>query len=385
MNKITKIVVAAGIAGMLAMPLSACGIKADLDVSVADKTVDAQGQAYLTKAEVEQIGNYLELAPRLGIDDDTLTQVKSLFADLQPAGIENHPDLLTNDKLHGDSKLLTPGAPITAGQLAESGVIFDDDKLVFSGISIDQDGLTSLASNLAGDSSVDLSAVDLGSLSSLPVSIPNVQDVFDQLTYYELTANFDKAPVASNGTISGNTVTFTDKTATQYYVTFEEGVDKATEITPQLKNKSYTKAKTVSFNTPGIVEGFSINGAAAVPPTCIDPANSKIKTNTALLAKQGANTVAVKLVGGYTKTFTYNYDTKKPTASVKAGKSYKKGTKITVKDAQALKSVKLDGKSVKISGKKAVSSKIKKAGSHKIAATDKAGNKLTVKFKIKKK
>jgi len=74
-------------------------------------------------------------------------------------------------------------------------------------------------------------------------------------------------------------------------------------------------------------------------------------------------------------------DKKKPTVTgVKNNKTYKKAVKIKFKDTgSGIKSAKLNGKKIK-SGKK-----VKKPGNYKLVVTDNAGNKTTIKFKIKKK
>ena len=76
-------------------------------------------------------------------------------------------------------------------------------------------------------------------------------------------------------------------------------------------------------------------------------------------------------------TTGFTIDKKKAAVNVKSGKTYKKGKKITFKDANGIKIAKLDGKVIK-TGKKVI-----KKGSHTLVVTDKAGNKKTVKLKIK--
>lgn len=73
----------------------------------------------------------------------------------------------------------------------------------------------------------------------------------------------------------------------------------------------------------------------------------------------------------------FSVDKTKATVNVKKNKTYKVGKKVTFKDASGIKSAKLDGKKVK-SG-----TKIKKKGTHTLVITDKAGNKTTIKFKVK--
>lgn len=73
----------------------------------------------------------------------------------------------------------------------------------------------------------------------------------------------------------------------------------------------------------------------------------------------------------------FTIDKKKAMVNIKQGKTYKKGQKVTFKDASGIKSAKLDGKKIK-SG-----IKVKKIGTHTLVVTDKARNKTTIKFKIK--
>lgn len=93
---------------------------------------------------------------------------------------------------------------------------------------------------------------------------------------------------------------------------------------------------------------------------------------------EGKYTVSATLVSGTKKSVSFTVDGTSPKANVLNKKTYKAGKKVTFSDAvSGIKSAKLDGKNVK-SGKK-----ITKKGSHKLVLTDKAGNKTTIKFKIK--
>lgn len=67
-----------------------------------------------------------------------------------------------------------------------------------------------------------------------------------------------------------------------------------------------------------------------------------------------------------------------PKTNIKNGKAYKPGKKITFSDeGSGMKSAKLDGRKIKNGHV------VKKKGKHKLVLTDKAGNRRTVKFKIK--
>ena len=103
------------------------------------------------------------------------------------------------------------------------------------------------------------------------------------------------------------------------------------------------------------------------------------KDQTLSVEADGKYTLTAKLFGNNaSKKIKFTIDTTKPTTNIKNGKTYKKGQKITFKDATSgIKSAKLNGKTVK-SG-----AKVSKKGSYQLILTDKAGNKSTVKFKVK--
>ena len=78
--------------------------------------------------------------------------------------------------------------------------------------------------------------------------------------------------------------------------------------------------------------------------------------------------------------------------NLKNGKTYKSTTKVKVKDADGIKSFKLNGKTVKVkNGKKSISFKLskykkylkKKGKWNKLIITDLNGKKKTIKFKMK--
>lgn len=100
--------------------------------------------------------------------------------------------------------------------------------------------------------------------------------------------------------------------------------------------------------------------------------------------KNGSYTIMLMDTNGgrYSKVVSVKeIDTKKPKVTgVKNKKTYKKAVKIKFSDKESgIKSAKLNGKKIK-SGKK-----VSKSGSYKLVVTDKADNKVTIKFKIKKK
>lgn len=126
-----------------------------------------------------------------------------------------------------------------------------------------------------------------------------------------------------------------------------------------------------------ITDGYYTNadGAALVNETS-DGYSFKV-------TKNGSYTVLLEDINGsrYSKTFKVSgIDTTKPTVKgVKNKKTYKKAVKIKFSDkGSGIKSAKLNGKKIK-SGKK-----VSKAGKYKLVVTDKAGNKKTIQFTIKK-
>lgn len=99
--------------------------------------------------------------------------------------------------------------------------------------------------------------------------------------------------------------------------------------------------------------------------------------------KNGDYTIMLQDTAGARYSVVYNVKgidrTKPKVTGVKNNKKYKKAVKIKFSDKQTgIKSAKLNGKKIK-SGKK-----VSKKGSYKLVVIDKAGNKTTIKFKIKK-
>lgn len=95
-------------------------------------------------------------------------------------------------------------------------------------------------------------------------------------------------------------------------------------------------------------------------------------------SKQGTYTIKVTYKNGKRETIKFTIDKKKPTVNVKSGKKYKKGKKVIVKDSlSGIKKVTLNGKKCK------TKFKLKKKGKNTIRVWDKAGNKRTIKVKVK--
>lgn len=104
-------------------------------------------------------------------------------------------------------------------------------------------------------------------------------------------------------------------------------------------------------------------------------------TYTFKAVKNGTYTILIDGNGRYSKTIKVTgIDNVKPKVTgVKNKKTYKKTVKIKFSDkGSGIKSAKLNGKKIK-SGKK-----VSKAGKYKLVVIDKAGNKTTITFTMKK-
>lgn len=115
----------------------------------------------------------------------------------------------------------------------------------------------------------------------------------------------------------------------------------------------------------GIVTGFVLDG---VPQA----------TNQVTVSEEGSHELVAELATGEQEKLTVGVDTTKPITNVK-GKTYKKAVTIKFSDAiSGIKFATLNGEKIK-SGKK-----VSANGTYKLVVKDKAGNKVTVKFKVKK-
>ena len=358
MKRMTKPLVIAAAVCLLALPLGACGMNVTGDVSVAKKKVTMDSRVYITQADLDLAEKSLAAtganmsAADMGYD---LSKMDKVTID----GKEYYTSDDPNTGLHTTQA-------ITSKQLKEATCVLDSNKFVIYGT--DEESATGM---LPSDAQVDTSA-----LSGV--------DPEKLIDFATLKFTFDKTPLASNGKIAGKTATYTGLDQMFCWTAFTEKASKAkaSSIKPSVKNKAFTKKSYVTFKTPGIIKSYKIDGKARGPQAVL--VNDKLKMCTVKFAKQGKHKITVKLTSKAKKTFTFTYDKGKPTTNVKAKKTYKKGKKLTVKDTYALKYVKLDGKKLKLKSKgKKASVKLKKKGSHKLVAKDKAGNKITVKFKVK--
>lgn len=142
-----------------------------------------------------------------------------------------------------------------------------------------------------------------------------------------------------------------------------------------VKNKkSYKKAVKITLNNVK-------SGSASYKKSKKSKAKvSKFGSGTVVYraSKQGTYTIKVTYKNGKSETIKFTIDKKKPTVNVKSGKKYKKGKKVIVKDSlSGIKKVTLNGKKCK------TKFKLKKKGKNTICVWDKAGNKRTIKVKVK--
>ena len=207
---------------------------------------------------------------------------------------------------------------------------------------------------------------------------------------YEIT--FPKNVVKTNCTLAedGKTIVMDkedlSKNVTLYAIFNKEAANtKTVTYSGVTKGKIYKVKKYITINTKNVIKKVNItrNGKKYVDEGFYT-INGKDYDNTYnkfAFVKDGKYVVKTTLVNGATSTLKFTVDKTKPTTNMKA-KTYKKTTKgktITFKDATSgVKSATLNGNKIK-SGKV-----VKKAGKYTLIITDKAGNKRTVKFTIKK-
>ncbi len=134
-------------------------------------------------------------------------------------------------------------------------------------------------------------------------------------------------------------------------------------------------------------------GSSSKPDTTNTPSASNSPENTEIPSGSGSTdssgTAETPSVSGSSQGSTKNHATK---LSIKNKKKYPLSKKLTIRDADGIRSVKLNGKTIKIKvGKKSISfklskykKKLKKKGKwNRLVIIDQKGKKTTVKFKIK--
>lgn len=167
---------------------------------------------------------------------------------------------------------------------------------------------------------------------------------------------------------------------------------KAVEVTQSVNSKKKTVKIRLKQHIASSTDSYRIAWAEGKVYDADSSSFKPLKTNAILSRnKNGWITICIKVNSSVAFNQELNYlvrikvsgiDKTAPTVTgVKNGRTYKKAVTIRFKDnkgGSGIKSATLNGKKIK-SGKK-----IKKAGTYTLKVTDKAGNRRTVKFKIKK-
>ena len=352
MGKLFKTVAAGALSCLALACLGGCSLASTFDVRTASDCVIVEGHAQFTDVE-------LAAANALYPDADLL----ALMQESDAVTLTQTEEILTTTYDASTKPQVISGSDLTAG-----GVVLTGDKFVFM-----QDASQLAQAGLAGGT-----GTTAGDIMANP-AFSTLAGAAD----YSLVGTFDKKPVKANGLISGYTVDYSYLREPFVYAVFTNKAATSKKVTASVANKKATNSQTVSFDSPSVINKIVLNGAEQ--PLVSQNADGTKRFYTVTFPSQGAQSVTVSLISGGNKTFTYTYDTAKPKANVKANKTYRLGKVLKVTDkASGLASVKLDGKKVKLAGG-ACKVALKKKGAHRLIATDKAGNKLIVKFKVKKK
>lgn len=177
--------------------------------------------------------------------------------------------------------------------------------------------------------------------------------------------------------------------------------DKSAPTMKGAKNKKYYKQMpgNITFSDNIYVQKVVLNGKVVTPVTSSFTMNGKTTNSTSWYAdgeeasKDGKNTFKVTDIAGNTATYIIYVDKKTPTVKgVKNNQSYKKKATVYIKDNQKLSKITINGKKQKMTNKQFIKKgkykgyykyTVKKKGTNKIIVQDAAGNKKTVKIKIK--
>jgi hypothetical protein len=178
----------------------------------------------------------------------------------------------------------------------------------------------------------------------------------------------------SNGTISGSTASWSTDTLpadNTLIASVTGGIFSTDTEAPVIKgvrnNGLYSKVSSVKATDNVSLKSFQVNG--------INMCSNKLS-----FTKTGKYTLVATDYQGNSSTVKFRIDAKAPRVKgIKNGKISKKNVTLRFSDNIGVKSVKVNGKSA--STKKVT---LKKAGKYTVKVTDQAGNKTTVKFRIKK-
>lgn len=222
-----------------------------------------------------------------------------------------------------------------------------------------------------------------------PQTAKELNEMGIEFINYEIT--FPQNVVKTNCTLAedGKTVLLNkddiSKNVTLYAIFNENAANsKTVTYTGVTKGKIYKIKKYITINSKNVIKKVYItrNGKKYTDKGfyTVNGKDYDNEYNKFAFVKDGKYVVKTTLVNGAVSTMNFTVDRTKPTTNMKA-KTYKtsKGKKITFKDATSgVSKATLNGKKIK-SGKL-----VKKAGKYTLVIFDKAGNKTTVKFTIKK-
>lgn len=213
------------------------------------------------------------------------------------------------------------------------------------------------------------------------ISESELQEIYDTIEFCDMTYTLPFTIAKSSASdVKGNTMVLHKDEALGTPVVYAvsdpailDGTNLA--ISGAAGGGVYNKKKTITVTTTdGVIKSrtVTINGTADTFSDDTHPYNVNV------CSADGKYVITAELFSGVKKTIKFTVDRTKPKANVANNKTYKSGKKITFSDkTSGIKSAKLDNKTVK-SG-----TAVKKKGTHKLVLTDKAGNKVTIKFKIK--
>lgn len=247
----------------------------------------------------------------------------------------------------------------------------------------------------------------------------NIAQAVAQGIYVKITINLEDNIVDTNANISADTQNNTaafDTSANSsvwyaYTATGKQLIEKDTTaptIAGIKNNKIYKTMPKITYSDNVAVAQITLNGVVVTPAnrsTYTTSSKGKKTTTTCYdwygtingvsksAKKEGKNVFTVYDIKGNTSSVTFYLDTKAPTIKgIKNNKTYKKQATFYVKDAQNLTKVTINKKKQKLSKKNLIKKgkykgyykiKTSKKGKNTIVAYDKAGNKKTIKIKIK--
>lgn len=190
----------------------------------------------------------------------------------------------------------------------------------------------------------------------------------------EITIEFPNPVKESNGNVSGNKVTWS----------LENLPDDGKLIAVCGDNTMIS-----SDHVPPVISGVKNGGLynKTVKVSAMDDVSLKMLTlnekhynmSSFFVSRTGTYVLAATDANNNKTTLTFKIDQKKPSIKgVKNGRTYKRKVTLKFYDRNGIRSAKVNGK--KVSKNRAV---LKKKGRYTVKVTDKAGNRKTVKFRIK--